>query len=96
MMSKSVNIPIAIVATVTTALLTAGVVSSCGAKGQEPYKDAPVQGTHDRGAAKIIEMPDGFSNLATKCVGGVRYTVIYKGDDNRGSVSMLAGPNNGC
>jgi hypothetical protein len=71
------------------------VVSSCASKTMEPFKDSPTLG-HNGDPALIIEMPDGFNNLATKCVGGVRYTVIFHGNDNRGAVSMLGGPNNGC
>lgn len=71
-------------------------LTGCGfQKYTEPFKDAPTSG-HDGTPAEVIEMPDGFSNLSTKCVGGIRYTVIYHGDNKYGSVSVVPGPNNGC
>lgn len=77
---------------VTAALVTAGLVlTSCSVKSQEPFKDAPKDGRDNR-PAKIIEMPDGFSNLATKCVDGVRYTVAYHGDNKYGAISTVIDP----
>ena len=61
----------------------------------EPFKDAPTSG-HDNAPALVIEMPDGFSNMATKCINGIRYTVVYHGDSTYGAVSVTPGPNNGC
>jgi hypothetical protein len=69
-----------------------GSATACSAKGREPFKDAPVQGKHDRTPARIIEMPDGFSNLATKCVDGMRYTVAYHGDHAYGAITVSADP----
>jgi hypothetical protein len=60
-------------------------------KSTEPFKDAPRQGS-DASPAKVIQMPDGFNNLATKCVDGVRYTVIFHANDNRGAVSTILDP----
>jgi hypothetical protein len=75
-------------------VLGLGTLTACGGdKANEPYKDAPRDGANND-PAMIIEMPDGFSNLATKCVSGVRYTVAYKGDDNRASVTTVLDP--GC
>lgn len=71
------------------------LLGGCSQKGREPFRDAPQDGRHDNNPAKIIEMPDGFSNLATKCVDGVRYTVAFKGDLNRAALSTLGG-DNGC
>lgn len=78
-------------AAVTASML----LSSCSQKAQEPFRDAGTSG-HDSGKALVIEMPDGFSNLATKCVNGIRYTVTYHGDHAYGAVSVTGGPNNGC
>lgn len=73
------------------ALTGCGKPSSWFDKATEPYQDAKI-GTKDKTAAKVIEMPDGFSNLATKCVGGVRYTVSYKGDANRTAIATVLDP----
>lgn len=71
------------------------LLGACSQKFQEPFKDAPQDGHHDNTPAKVIEMPDGFSNISTKCVGGVRYTVTYHGDRAYGAVSVTGG-DNGC
>ncbi len=72
--------------------LAAVTLTACGSdKASEPFKDAPRASTN-RDAATVIEMPDGFSNLATKCVDGVRYTVVFKNDEKYGSVSTVLDP----
>lgn len=60
------------------------LVSGCGAKGKEPFKDAPRSGTSNTGPADTITMPDGFSNLATKCDHGNRIYVAFHGDQRQG------------
>ncbi|MDQ0376523.1 hypothetical protein [Amycolatopsis thermophila] len=55
----------------------------------EPFNDAPRSQFTDSSPADIITMPDGFSNLATKCVRGNRYTVAYHGDASYGSISVV-------
>lgn len=60
-----------------------------GDKANEPFKDAPRNGSNGD-PALVIYMPDGFSNLATKCVNGDRYTVAYHGDHAYGSVNVVA------
>lgn len=57
----------------------------------EPYKDAPRSGTENGAPADLVRMPDGFSNLATKCDHGNRIYVAYHGDAAYGSV--VAVPN---
>jgi len=88
---KKAKYVVAGLAVVVGATLTA--CSGFGsAKSQEPFKDGPKYPTHDRTPAKIIENPDGFSNLATKCVGGIWFTEAYKGDSNRASVTTVLDP----
>lgn len=71
--------------------------AGCGDKNNEPWRDAPRDGT-DGGPAMIVEMPDGFSNLATKCLMvhgryiGIRVTVAYHGDNKYGAISQVADP----
>lgn len=58
-------------------------------KADEPYNDAPRVGHENDAGARVIMFPDGFSNAATKCDHGNRVYVIYKGDDNRGAISVV-------
>jgi hypothetical protein len=83
-------------------LVTVGLGAAClaltacmGDKANEPFKDAPRSGSNGA-PALIIYMPDGFPNLATKCVGGIRYTVAYHANHSYGAISTLSGPGNGC
>jgi predicted RecA/RadA family phage recombinase len=74
--------------------VAAFTLTGCDAltKYTEPFQDAPRTATSDTSAAQVITMPDGFSNLATKCVGGMRYTVAYHGDNAYGAISVVADP----
>lgn len=63
-----------------------GVVG-CG-KFVEPYNDAPVAG-QNKTPAEVINMPDGFSNVATKCDHGNRVYVIYHGNSAYGAVAVV-------
>ena len=58
-------------------------------KASEPFRDAPRSSTTNREAADIIEMPDGFSNVATKCDHGNRIYVAFKGDENRAAIAVV-------
>lgn len=63
--------------------------TGCLDKAMEPYKDAPRSGTTNNAPADVIEFPDGFSNLATKCDHGNRVYVAFKGDMNRAAVAVV-------
>lgn len=80
---------------VVVAVIALAACGLGGDKANEPFKDAGRAGS-DGSPALVIYMPDGFSNLATKCVHGVRYTVAYHGDSAYGAVTTLGGPGNGC
>ena len=67
------------------------LLTGCTQKSLERFRDAPRSGTTNRTPADIIEMPDGFSNLATKCDHGNRIYVAYKGNDNRASIGVVPG-----
>lgn len=67
-------------------VLTLGGLTGCG-KFVEPYNDAPVSG-QNKNAAEVVNMPDGFSNVATKCDHGNRVYVAYHGDSAYGSVAV--------
>ncbi len=79
-------------AVLAVAITTGGVLVGCGAKAQEPGRDAPKVNDHDRTPAKIIEFPDGFSNASVKCVGGIWMVSAFHGDDNRAAMSALMDP----
>lgn len=72
----------AVIAAVVLALTGCGKVT-------EPYKDAP-RGTQNSGAADTIAMPDGFSNVATKCDHGNRVYVAFHGDSPYASLAVVA------
>ncbi len=79
---------LAITATAAAALTLTG----CSQKMQEPFRDAPVSG-HQSAPAEVIEMPDGFSNIADKCDGhGHRVYVVFHGDGSYGSVTAIPDP----
>lgn len=79
--------------TVITGLLSLTLMAGCGTgKVSEPFNDAQRAREFNQ-PADIITMPDGFSNLATKCgPGGMRYTVVFHQDGPYGSVSVTADP----
>lgn len=69
-------------------IIVAGLgVMSCS-KAEEPFKDAPKQPTRNDDPAQIIEMPDGFSNVAGKCDGPNYVYVAFKGDSNRAAIGI--------
>lgn len=68
-------------------------VSACGNKQQQVYNDAPRTGVNDTTAADIISMPDGFSNVASKCYKGYRVFVIFHNDNNYGSIAVVKDDN---
>ena len=79
--------------------LTVGALflGACGAgtfdKLQEGYKDAPI-GPRVNQDVTIIEMPDGYGNIATVCVDGVRYgtSTVGSGQSEARAISMVLDP----
>lgn len=75
------------------ALILAGAALFGGAcntglnKITERFKDAPRGATND-GPADIITMPDGFSNVSSKCDGPNRVYVVFKSNSAYGSVAV--------
>jgi hypothetical protein len=60
----------------------------CSGKAAEPFNDAPVSG-ENTGSAVKINMPDGFSNVATKCDNGNRIYVAFHGDKAYASIAVV-------
>jgi len=69
--------------------LAVGSAAGCGAKANEPFKDAPRTGTTNSTPADTITMPDGFSNVGTKCDHGNRIYVVYHGDSAYASIAVV-------
>ncbi|MBL7496220.1 hypothetical protein I6A84_06230 [Frankia sp. CNm7] len=65
----------------------AAVTTGCSEKAKERGRDAPIS-THDDSPARIINMPDGFSNVAAKCDGPNMVYVVYHGDSPYGSIEI--------
>ena len=55
----------------------------------EPYKDAPVTNVLNDKPADKITMPDGFSNVTTKCDHGNRIYVAFHGDGAYASIAVV-------
>jgi hypothetical protein len=62
-------------------------------KAQETFKDAPI-GPRINKPVTIIEMPDGYGNIATVCVDGIRYSTstVGSGQSEARAISMVADP----
>lgn len=69
--------------------LVATSLGGCS-KYTEPFKDAPRTGVNNGVPADLIRMPDGFSNMATKCDHGNRVYVVYHGDNAYGAMAVVA------
>ena len=63
-------------------------LAGCG-KIREPYKDAPVTNVLNDQPADKITMPDGFSNLTTKCDHGNRIYVAFHGDGAYAAIAVV-------
>ncbi len=65
-------------------------LSACNtglSKVTERFKDVP-RGATNREKADIILMPDGFSNVASKCDGPNRVYVVFKSNAAYGALSV--------
>lgn len=72
-----------------SAAITAAILAGCSDKATEPYNDSPRTSTENTGAAQVITMPDGFSNVASKCDGPNRVYVVFHSDSAYGSVAVV-------
>src|SRR5882672_1167468 len=76
---------------VSIALVGVFALSACGiGKAVEPFNDAPI-GTQNKGSADGVNMPDGFSNVTTKCDHGNRIYVAYHGNNAYAAIAVVAG-----
>lgn len=79
----------ALTAVIAVTALT--LLTGCSQKAQERYKDGPRSGVSNDGPADLIRMPDGFSNVATKCDHGNRVYSLFHGDSKYGGIAVVAG-----
>lgn len=71
------------------ALVTVAVVALAGCKATESFNDAPIAGKDDS-PAEVFSMPDGFSNVASKCDGhGHRIFVAFHGDGAYAGIAVI-------
>ncbi len=75
---------------IAVAGLAGVLLTGCSQKAREPFRDAPTSDERNSGAARVIEFPDGFSNMAAKCDGPNMVYVAFKGDNNRAAVAVAA------
>lgn len=84
-----------LLAGVGLAVVVGATATGCGlfsGKTFKPFNDA-ARGAEHTEPAEIVVMPDGFSNLATKCgPGGMRYTVAFHYDANYAAIAVTADP----
>jgi hypothetical protein len=76
---------------VAAVLAMAGIAvaaTGCSQKTKEIGRDAPVA-SHDDKPARIINMPDGFSNISAKCDGPNMVYVVFHADSPYGSVAVV-------
>jgi hypothetical protein len=78
-----------VIGTVIAAVAVAGLAVGCGAKATEPFHDSPRSQHVNTAPADLIEMPDGFNNLATKCDHHNRIYVTFHGDGSYGAVTVV-------
>lgn len=76
---------------VITAIAVVVGISSCGMKVTEPFRDADRSRITNSEPADVVEMPDGFNNLSTKCDHGNRVYVTYHGDAPYGAIAVVPG-----
>lgn len=73
-------------------------LTACGAGGtfdkmNEPFQDAPI-GQRINQKVDIIEMPDGYGNIATTCYKGMRYSTstVGGGQSEARAISVTVDP----
>ena len=65
-------------------VIAVATLAGCGNKASQPFQDAPRPQQVNSSPAEVIQMPDGFNNLATKCDHHNRIYVSFHGDGSYG------------
>lgn len=63
-------------------------LGACSGKASEPFKDAD-RGATNTAPADTINMPDGFSNVATKCDHGNRVYVAFHNNSPYAAITVV-------
>jgi hypothetical protein len=63
-------------------------------KATQDWNDAPVAGRADTSPAHVVAMPDGFANLAYKCIPGTHsgFATLFHKDGAYGSLTHFTDP----
>jgi hypothetical protein len=78
-----------ITATYAAAFAAAALLlTGCGGKALEPFKDAKVNGRNDA-PATIGTAPDGFGNWARKCDGPNMVYTLFHSDSPYGGIQVV-------
>jgi hypothetical protein len=82
--------------TLAVSILAVVLLAGCGmfnsnSKQAQPFNDAPTKGQPDLTAARIYAMPDGFNNVAIKCIPGTHSGIatLYHANANYGGVVIF-------
>ena len=79
-------------AVVLAVVLGTSACNPFGNKATEPLQDAPIA-SRDTSAAEVYNMPDGFSNFASKCDHhGNRVYVAFHHDSPYGAITVVKDP----
>jgi hypothetical protein len=71
------------------AVISLVFLAGCGSKAVEPFKDAPGSSVVNQAPADKVLMPDGFSNVTTKCDHGNRIYVAFHGDSAYAAIAVV-------
>lgn len=64
------------------------ILGACSDKARESFHDGPRSKVVNSEPSDILEFPDGFSNMATKCDHGNRVYSAFRSDDNRAAIAI--------
>jgi hypothetical protein len=78
-----------VVLLVFAAALFGGACNTGLNKITERFRDAP-RGQINNGPADIVTMPDGFSNVSSKCDGPNRVYVVFHSNSPYGAIAVAA------
>jgi len=67
-------------------------LSGCGDAAVEQFKDSPLSGHRNDAPADVVNMPDGYANVATKCDNGNRLYVTMVDSSGRAVAVVPSDP----
>lgn len=78
----------------TIVIVALGCIALTGCsfdKATQPFQDAPRTGAVNKAPADVITLPDGFTNLTSKCDGPNRIYVSYHGNSAYAAITAVPG-----